>query len=232
MSDPSFITDEFGSLDDMEELDGVESANQRNFMLIMGGLGGLMIVAVIIILVVFSGRSEEKSDIERTNEVVMLTNAAVETIVAETATSQVLDITKQAVAQAESAAQQAASATADALAGTAAADATSEAQPTPTNTSTPTPVIADTPTPTPEGEVNGEVNGEGNGEGTPGETDAVAQVNGTSTASSLPTRTNTPLPARPGASSVPDTGFGLSAVLLAATLVVVVFVVRRLRMAT
>ncbi len=209
--EPSFISEDFEDLDELDEERA--TTNQRPFMIVIIGLGAILALAVIVVLVVILGRSDEKSAIELTNEAVVQTNAAVQKAIEETGTAEVVVVTSQA-GTAEAARELAQAATAEVATNTAAALATEDAQPTATNTPTRTPVVASPTTAT---------SGEGNG--TPGEGTAVAQVTGTA---ALPTRT----PVSTQSSSVPDTGVGgLAAVLFAAVLIVVVFVVRRLRTA-
>lgn len=210
--EPPFM-DEFEDLDELEELESEAAANRRQFLILVLGMGGILALAVIVLLFVILSRNGAKSDVELTNEAVLKTNAAIEKAVEATGTAEVVQVTAQAVALvATQEAQQAADATATAKA-IAAATATAEAQPTPTQTRTPTPVVS-SPTPTQVVE-----------EGTPSEGGtAVAQV----TATRTPTRRATQ-----GATSTPPTGMGgLSVVLAAGALVVIVFVMRRLRAAT
>ena len=202
------VMEDFEDLDEVEEPEGEAAANRRQFMLLMAGLGAILVVAVIAFLYVMLSRNGEKSDIELTNEAVLATNRAVELAIFATGTADVIQGTAQAVAMV---ATQEAQQQATVAAATAAAQ-TAEAQPTPTHTSTPTPVVASpTATTAPEETTPGP--------GTPG---AGTEVAGT----------RTPITTR-GAATTPDTGIGgLGIVLVAAILVVVVFVARRLRMAT
>jgi len=200
--EPSMMSefDEFEEMDDLES----EAASRRQFMLLVLGLGGVLIIAVTVFIVVLLSRNGAKSEIELTNEAVIATNQAIEDAIVATETAEVVQSTAQAVAMlaTQEAEQQAAAASATAAAETAAA------QPTPTGTPTPT-----KPFVTPTQDLTEEV-----GDGT-----AVAQLTGTP-----PTPTRTPF----ATGTTPDTGIGgLGAVLVAAVLVVVMFAARRLRTA-
>jgi hypothetical protein len=201
--------EEYDDLDEMDdELDIEAAANRRQFMLLVLGLGGVLVVAVVAFIIVMISQGGQKSDIELTNEAVLATNEAIAQAIVATETADVVQRTTEAevMAATQEAQQQA---TADAA---LFATRTAEAQPTPTATFTATPVVSSpTPSPTPMGEGTVEP-----GEGTP---DAVAQV----TATFFPTRAT---------GTTPDTGIGgLGAVLIASVLVVVMFAARRLRMA-
>jgi cytoskeletal protein RodZ len=205
--------EEYDDLEEMSDLEDEAAANRRQFIILVGGLGAVLVVAILVFLYVMLSRNGAKSDIELTNEVVLKTNQAIEEAIVATRTAEVVQLTAQAVAMAatEEAEQQAqaASATAEAITATAIA----KAQPTPTNTSTPTPVVA-SPT---------SVSEEVAGEAATQTAEAVAQVQRTPTHTPRVTR---------GTTTTPDTGVGgLGAVLVAAVLVVVVFAARRLRMA-
>jgi cobalamin biosynthesis Mg chelatase CobN len=210
MEQPPYMED----FDDLEEENDFEyedeaAANRRQFMILVGALGAVLVVALLVFLFVMLSRNGAKSDIELTNEVVLATNEAIETAIVAAETAEVVEQTARAVAMVET--QQAeekamaASATADA----ANATATAKAQPTATNTSTPTPVVA-----SPIATATGEEGAEGT---------EVAQAGGTPTRTPWTTRTTT---------ETPDTGIGgFHVVLIAAVLVVVVFAARRLRTA-
>ncbi len=206
--EPPFV-EEFDDVDELDELESEAAVNQRQFLMLVLGLGGILIVAVVAFVWVMLQQDGERSDIELTNEARLATNRAIEEAIVATQTAEVVQSTAQAVAmvQTQEAQQQAEAATATAAA---------EQEPTPTSTSTPTPVVASpVETVTPEAGEEGTVQP---GDETP---EAVAQVTGT----------RTPFP-RPGTSTTPDTGVGgLGAVLIAAVLVVVMFVARRLRTA-
>ena len=195
--------EEFDDLEEMDEIEDETAANRRQFLLLVGGLGAVLIVAVAAFIFVMLSRNGEKSEIELTNEAVLATNQAIEEAIVATETAEVAQRTSQAIAMA---ATQEAGQEATAAAGTAAAE-TATAQPTPTGTSTPTPVVAP-----------------------PTATTALTKAETPEDAAQA-TSTRTPIPTR-GAATTPDTGVGGLGVLLAgAVLVVVVFAARRLRMA-
>jgi hypothetical protein len=205
--------EEFDDLEDMDEMEDEAAANRRQFMILMGGLGAVLVLAVLVFLFVMLSRNGEKSDIELTNEVVLATNQAIELAIVATKTAEVVNMTAQAVAMVETQEAEQEAMAATATAESVAATATAEAQPTPTNTPTPTPVVAvSTEEPTTEE----------SGEAATQTAQSVAQVG---------TPTQTPRVTR-GTGTTPDTGVGgLGAVLIGAVLVVVVFAARRLRMA-
>jgi cobalamin biosynthesis Mg chelatase CobN len=226
--EPSFISEDFESLDDMDGLEGAEGAvNQRYFTIAMLGLGGILVVAIIFVAIMFLSRTGEKSARELENENIIKTNEAIQAAIVASQTAEVVIATNQKETAVQVAMQQTESAAAKAATGTAAAEATASAQPTETHTPTRTSVIASpTETSPPGGTDTGEGEGTGISEGTTGEPGAVAQVTGTSSPSA-----RTPTPTR--RASVPDTGVGgLSVVLFAVALVVVLFAARRLRMVT
>jgi cytoskeletal protein RodZ len=195
--------EEFDDLDEMDEIEDETAANRRQFYLLVGGLGAVLVVAVAAFIFVMLSRNGEKSEIELTNEAVLATNQAIEEAIAATETAEVVQRTSQAIAMA---ATQEAGQEATAAAGTAAAE-TATAQPTATNTSTPTPVVAP-----------------------PTATTAPTKAETPEDAAQA-TSTRTPIPTR-GAATTPDTGVGgLGVLLVGAVLVVVIFAARRLRLA-
>jgi hypothetical protein len=221
---------DFESLDDMDGLEEAEGAvNQRYFTIAMLGLGGILVVAIIFVAIMFLSRTGEKSARELENENIIKTNEAIQAAIVASQTAEVVIATDEAATKVQVAMQGTESAAAKAATGTAAAEATASAQPTETNTPTRTSVIASpTKTSPSEGTDTGEGEGTDTGEGTDaaGEPSAVAQITGTS---SPPARTPTPTKR----AAVPDTGVGgLSVVLFAVALVVVLFAARRLRMVT
>ena len=135
--------EEFEDLDELEEQEIEAAANRRQFMFMLLGLGGILVIAVVAFAVILLSRNGTKSEIELTNEAVVATNQAIGLAIVATETVQ---RTSQAVAMAQTqeAEQQAVNATATSAAKTAAVT------PTATQTSTPTPVVAPTRTSTPE----------------------------------------------------------------------------------
>jgi hypothetical protein len=197
------MMEDFDEVEDMEDLEDEAAANRRQFILLLSVFGGLLGVAIIVLLFIILTRNGAKSDIELTNEAVEATNAAVRTAVKET------DVANAAIATAD--------------AGTAIAMATEKARPTETPIPTDTPTPSPTRTPTP-------VIASPTATTTPGEGGETAEQ--TPPAVALATGTRTPIATR-GTSTTPNTGVGsLGAVIIAAVLVVVVLAARRLRMVT
>jgi hypothetical protein len=234
MEPPFQEYEEYEDYEEYEELEAEEdaeaAANQRQFRMLVLGLGGVLVFAVLALLFVIlvlrpGGGGDELSPVEQTNEAVLATNTAVVEQQIAQATGAAATGTAEQEEREIQQTNEAVEATNTAVVAQQMAQATDEAATAQARTRaarTPTPVIRPTDTPTEEAE-----------EGTPGEegdgTPSNGETGGTAVAQAS-TRTPTP---RRSSGATPDTGIGgMEAILAAAMLVVVLVVARRLRLAT
>lgn len=235
MEPPFQEYEDYEDYEEYEELEAEEdaeaAANQRQFRMLVLGLGGVLVFAVLALLFVIlvlrpGGGGDELSPVELTNSAVLATNTAVVEQQIAQATGAAATGTAEQEEREIQQTNEAVEATNTAVVAQQMAQATDEAATAQARTRaarTPTPVIRPTDTPTEEP-------GEGTpGEGTPGEDGDGTPSGGTAVAQAS-TRTPTP---RRSSGATPDTGIGgMEAILAAAMLVVVLVVARRLRLAT